>query len=106
MHNCTHICLPLFNVPWVSSVPTIELSIKHIFLHCRSFYVGDAAGRPEDHSDADIRFAEVSFMAYSIFVSNDFKLDFDPFGLGFNTHWCEMYMLAHSLSIISFALFN
>ena len=25
----------------------------------RSFYVGDAAGRPNDHSDADIGFAKV-----------------------------------------------
>ncbi|MCI30349.1 polynucleotide 3'-phosphatase ZDP-like, partial [Trifolium medium] len=25
----------------------------------QSFYVGDAAGRESDHSDADIRFAEV-----------------------------------------------
>lgn len=29
------------------------------FLCCRSFYVGDAAGRESDHSDADIKFAEV-----------------------------------------------
>lgn len=29
------------------------------FLHYRSFYVGDAAGRANDHSDADIKFAEV-----------------------------------------------
>lgn len=28
-------------------------------MHCRSFYVGDAAGRPDDHSDADIKFAQV-----------------------------------------------
>lgn len=26
---------------------------------CRSFYVGDAAGRLNDHSDADIKFAQV-----------------------------------------------
>lgn len=26
---------------------------------CRSFYVGDAAGRPNDHSDADSKFAQV-----------------------------------------------
>ncbi|XVE53127.1 hypothetical protein DITRI_Ditri02bG0179400 [Diplodiscus trichospermus] len=25
----------------------------------QSFYVGDAAGRPDDHSDADIKFAQV-----------------------------------------------
>lgn len=29
------------------------------FVFCRSFYVGDAAGRKGDHSDADIKFAEV-----------------------------------------------
>lgn len=32
---------------------------KMHFLCCRSFYVGDAAGRESDHSDADIKFAEV-----------------------------------------------
>ncbi|KAF5728045.1 polynucleotide 3'-phosphatase ZDP [Tripterygium wilfordii] len=28
------------------------------FCICRSFYVGDAAGRPNDHSDADLKFAQ------------------------------------------------
>lgn len=28
-------------------------------LRFRSFYVGDAAGRENDHSDADIKFAQV-----------------------------------------------
>ena len=32
---------------------------KFACLCCRSFYVGDAAGRSNDHSDADIKFAEV-----------------------------------------------
>lgn len=35
------------------------LYIFSFCLHCRSFYVGDAAGRDNDHSDADIKFAEV-----------------------------------------------
>lgn len=29
---------------------------------CRSFYVGDAAGRDRDHSDADVEFAKVCFL--------------------------------------------
>lgn len=33
--------------------------MRMLFMHCRSFYVGDAAGRPDDHSDADIKFAQV-----------------------------------------------
>ena len=33
--------------------------LKMDFQCCRSFYVGDAAGRRSDHSDADIKFAEV-----------------------------------------------
>lgn len=33
--------------------------IKLAFSILRSFYVGDAAGRPNDHSDADIKFAQV-----------------------------------------------
>lgn len=37
---------------------------------CRSFYVGDAGGRDNDHSDADIKFAQVKeefFSFYSYF---------------------------------------
>lgn len=37
-------------------------------LCCRSFYVGDAAGRPNDHSDADIKFAQVKTCFRLIFV--------------------------------------
>lgn len=33
--------------------------LKIHFICCRSFFVGDAAGRESDHSDADIKFAEV-----------------------------------------------
>ena len=32
----------------------------------RSFYVGDAAGRKDDHSDADKKFAEVIINQYII----------------------------------------
>ncbi|XVF04370.1 hypothetical protein REPUB_Repub05bG0076600 [Reevesia pubescens] len=45
-----------------------------------SFYVGDAAGRPDDHSDADIKFAQVSFNLFilliSFFKKHWFSLDF------------------------------
>ncbi|KAH8518709.1 hypothetical protein H0E87_000522 [Populus deltoides] len=33
---------------------------------CRSFYVGDAAGRPNDHSDADIKFAKVIGLKFHV----------------------------------------
>jgi len=42
--------------PWADG--NVNVSVV-LFLCCRSFYVGDAAGRKEDHSDADIKFAEV-----------------------------------------------
>lgn len=35
---------------------------------CRSFYVGDAAGRKNDHSDADIQFAKVLSKLYVVIV--------------------------------------
>ncbi|XVF18617.1 hypothetical protein REPUB_Repub11eG0038000 [Reevesia pubescens] len=35
----------------------------------QSFYVGDAAGRPDDHSDADIKFAQVSLNLFIFFSS-------------------------------------
>lgn len=43
-------------------------NICSFFLHCRSFYVGDAAGRKNDHSDADIKFAEVQSYLIDVFI--------------------------------------
>jgi len=40
----------------MQSYPQTLLRFAILF---RSFYVGDAAGREKDHSDADIKFAEV-----------------------------------------------
>jgi len=37
----------------------VMIILKIHYQCCRSFYVGDAAGRKSDHSDADIKFAEV-----------------------------------------------
>lgn len=52
----------------------LRLRVRHLGLNgfnnvfifpLSSFYVGDAAGRPNDHSDADIKFADVTnFLAY------------------------------------------
>ena len=49
---------------------------------CRSFYVGDAAGRENDHSDADIKFAQVMLklscpLFTSSFPCSNFLLKFD-----------------------------
>ena len=51
---------------------TIIISIM-AFYDCtfRSFYVGDAAGRKNDHSDADIKFAEVLIFS-SLFLCSSF----------------------------------
>lgn len=44
---------------WVQSS-----AINSPSLPFRSFYVGDAAGRENDHSDADIKFAEVLLKSF------------------------------------------
>lgn len=35
----------------------------------RCFYVGDAAGRPNDHSDADLNFAQVPILILSPYLT-------------------------------------
>lgn len=40
-----------------------QVILSHLLvLDFRSFYLGDAAGRMDDHSDADIKFAEVLYI--------------------------------------------
>ncbi|CAN1172060.1 Polynucleotide 3'-phosphatase ZDP [Linum perenne] len=62
--------LPLPNLfelcKWMFQLLFVELTLYLSIFACRSFYVGDAAGRNDDHSDADIKFAQAVGLKFHV----------------------------------------
>ena len=62
----------------VTTINLVKCALRKSSGLSRSFYVGDAAGRLNDHSDADIRFAQVifSWFLYSFLNIVNFNIHF------------------------------